>query len=219
MQSQTNFAEVWADIEDRLVPLLQLKPHERAIYSHLLRLTHFVGRRGVRISFPVLARGACMCESAARANLLILVRKGCLRAGSKGRGPRWIEVRLPAEVLARPLPQPCLPRAEAPPRHNRRLRRAILRRQQSRCFYCFDALRRGDIEFDHVVPIARGGTRTPDNIVAACFHCNRRKGVSRAEDFLRALFRRRHLTKSQLQERLDALRRLQAQSVAAASAD
>jgi len=28
---------------------------------------------------------------------------------------------------------------------------------------------------DHIIPLARGGTDTPDNLALACFHCNRRK--------------------------------------------
>jgi 5-methylcytosine-specific restriction endonuclease McrA len=30
---------------------------------------------------------------------------------------------------------------------------------------------------DHIVPLARGGTTTPGNVVPACKDCNKKKGV------------------------------------------
>jgi 5-methylcytosine-specific restriction endonuclease McrA len=41
------------------------------------------------------------------------------------------------------------------------------------CAYCGDT---EQIEIDHVVPLARGGTHEIANLVAACFTCNRGKG-------------------------------------------
>jgi 5-methylcytosine-specific restriction endonuclease McrA len=32
------------------------------------------------------------------------------------------------------------------------------------------------MEMDHLVPISRGGTNARDNLVLACFACNRSKG-------------------------------------------
>ncbi len=46
-------------------------------------------------------------------------------------------------------------------------------RDEFRCQYCG---RRGDLTFDHVVPRARGGITSWDNVVAACAPCNLRKG-------------------------------------------
>lgn len=41
------------------------------------------------------------------------------------------------------------------------------------CQYCGE---RGDLTFDHVVPRARGGITSWENVVAACSRCNLRKG-------------------------------------------
>ena len=41
------------------------------------------------------------------------------------------------------------------------------------CQYCGA---KGDLTFDHVVPRARGGTTTWENVVAACSKCNLKKG-------------------------------------------
>jgi 5-methylcytosine-specific restriction endonuclease McrA len=57
----------------------------------------------------------------------------------------------------------------------RQIRDAVLRRDNHACRYCGQTS--GRIECDHVVPIARGGRTVPDNLVAACRSCNRRKGI------------------------------------------
>jgi 5-methylcytosine-specific restriction endonuclease McrA len=45
------------------------------------------------------------------------------------------------------------------------------------CGICREPFDLFGIEFDHVVPLARGGTHTADNIQAAHARCNRVKGV------------------------------------------
>ena len=46
-------------------------------------------------------------------------------------------------------------------------------RDEFRCQYCGS---KGDLTFDHVVPRARGGITSWENVVAACSRCNLRKG-------------------------------------------
>jgi 5-methylcytosine-specific restriction enzyme A len=56
------------------------------------------------------------------------------------------------------------------------------------CHYCGKNFRPAELTMDHVVPIARGGTSTPGNIVAACRACNRGKKLGTpAESLLGAL--------------------------------
>lgn len=45
-----------------------------------------------------------------------------------------------------------------------------------RCAYC--GVSGVPLEREHRVPIARGGSQSPDNIVPACRPCNSRKGAS-----------------------------------------
>ena len=56
------------------------------------------------------------------------------------------------------------------------------------CHYCekkFPALK---LTMDHIVPLARGGTSTPGNIVAACSECNHEKKLETpAERLLREM--------------------------------
>lgn len=58
----------------------------------------------------------------------------------------------------------------------RNARAQVLDRDHHTCVYCGRPAR----EVDHVVPVAKGGTNTTHNLVAACRACNRRKGAKTA---------------------------------------
>ncbi len=45
------------------------------------------------------------------------------------------------------------------------------------CFYCGSPLELPEVEFDHFIPIAKGGPHVSDNIRVSCMPCNRRKGA------------------------------------------
>lgn len=61
------------------------------------------------------------------------------------------------------------------PQHERRLTRfEVFNRDQYTCQYCGRQTR--ELTIDHVIPRARGGEHTWENVVSACIPCNRRKG-------------------------------------------
>lgn len=51
----------------------------------------------------------------------------------------------------------------------------IYLRDDHTCQYCETKHEPEDLTFDHVVPVAQGGRRSWENIVAACVDCNKRK--------------------------------------------
>lgn len=59
-------------------------------------------------------------------------------------------------------------------------RKNILRRDSYRCGYCG----RGDLRLtiDHIIPKARGGSDSWDNLISACTICNNKKGDSTPEE-------------------------------------
>jgi len=67
-------------------------------------------------------------------------------------------------------------------------RKNILRRDGYKCSYCG----RGDLTLtlDHIVPKARGGTDSWDNLVSACTKCNNKKGDRTPEEADMALLRK-----------------------------
>lgn len=53
----------------------------------------------------------------------------------------------------------------------------ILRDSKGLCGICKTPLDLFGIDFDHIIPLARGGTHTRDNIQATHSRCNRAKGA------------------------------------------
>lgn len=52
------------------------------------------------------------------------------------------------------------------------------------CHYCQKKFQARELTMDHVVPIARGGTSAPGNIVPSCRDCNRDKKLDTPVDRL-----------------------------------
>jgi 5-methylcytosine-specific restriction endonuclease McrA len=53
-----------------------------------------------------------------------------------------------------------------------RVRHEVWRRDEGRCVDCNSRER---LEFDHIIPISKGGSNTARNIELRCENCNRRK--------------------------------------------
>ncbi|KPK35676.1 MAG: HNH endonuclease [Nitrospira bacterium SG8_35_1] len=43
------------------------------------------------------------------------------------------------------------------------------------CYYCGRIFKPKDLTMDHIIPLARGGRSTRDNLVACCKDCNNKK--------------------------------------------
>lgn len=52
-------------------------------------------------------------------------------------------------------------------------RKRIFERDNYTCGYCF--ARGGRLECDHVIAVSRGGSNDDENLLTACFKCNRSK--------------------------------------------
>jgi 5-methylcytosine-specific restriction endonuclease McrA len=63
-------------------------------------------------------------------------------------------------------------RRGVPPLNNREL----FLRDGNLCLYCGDEFHDSHLTRDHVIPLSRGGRDCWSNVVAACKHCNARKG-------------------------------------------
>jgi 5-methylcytosine-specific restriction endonuclease McrA len=68
-------------------------------------------------------------------------------------------------------------------KHTREHVRAIYAKQGERCFYCNTSLH-GNYHLDHRIPISRGGTNDPANLVCACAKCNLRKHNKTDAEFM-----------------------------------
>jgi hypothetical protein len=54
----------------------------------------------------------------------------------------------------------------------------VVRRDNYTCQHCGKHLRDFEVEFDHIIPISRGGSSEEHNLRLTCFLCNREKGDS-----------------------------------------
>lgn len=61
-------------------------------------------------------------------------------------------------------------------KHIKFSRENVYSRDAGRCQYCGAPVPRDEITYDHVLPRARGGTTTWENIVICCVPCNQKKG-------------------------------------------
>jgi hypothetical protein len=51
----------------------------------------------------------------------------------------------------------------------------VVRRDNYTCQHCGTHLRDDAVEFDHIIPVSRGGSSEEHNIRLTCFECNRDK--------------------------------------------
>src|SRR5256885_7288182 len=63
-----------------------------------------------------------------------------------------------------------------PKRHVRFSRFNVFARDKNTCQYCGHSFPRNELNLDHVIPRAQGGTSTWENVVCSCLRCNRQKG-------------------------------------------
>jgi len=216
-RTKLDAAQVWRDIEDRLVPRLRPSLLERVVYSLLIRHTRLEGRPRLRCSLGWLAARAGLSPEGVRRAVRSLAEKGALRILSRSKRGHVVSLRLPGEIPEcreqQPPPRPAFDLEAADFLRDPRLREAIHRREQGRCFYCCRRLRHRLRELDHVFPLAalarnqhgRRNLNSYRNLVSCCEDCNSQKRDRPAADFLRALYRDRRLNAAELADRLTAI--------------
>lgn len=74
------------------------------------------------------------------------------------------------------------PKHRLPSSQWRRVRLEVFVRDNWTCRYC--ETRNEQMECDHVLPVAKGGTHTKDNLATACQNCNRSKSAKTLEEWL-----------------------------------
>lgn len=57
--------------------------------------------------------------------------------------------------------------------------------QRDRCYYCGKEFENGKYHVDHVIPLSRGGSNSPDNLVLACPSCNVQKNNRLPHEWLK----------------------------------
>ena len=97
------------------------------------------------------------------------------------------DVRTATEIFRAPSVIRLQHRVKRPRPRVRLSRREIFSRDKYTCQYC--GVQTHDLTLDHIIPRHRGGMHTWDNLVAACKHCNHRKGGRLMDDVRMRLLR------------------------------
>ena len=63
----------------------------------------------------------------------------------------------------------------------KKIRFEVFKRDGFQCVYCGKTPPEVILEVDHIEPVSKGGTDDLNNLVTACFDCNRGKGKIRLE--------------------------------------
>jgi 5-methylcytosine-specific restriction endonuclease McrA len=145
---------------------LSARHHRRVLAEHEHRPVE-VAVIGARTYW--MFRGRCWWEhdglGADDVHALLLDRE--LRQARRLERARLVTGRPDADPLARPS-RPAIPDD---------VKTAVWRRDEGRCARCGSA---ESLEFDHVIPLAMGGSNTARNLQLLCEPCNRQKGPSLA---------------------------------------
>lgn len=97
------------------------------------------------------------------------------------------DVRTVTEIFRAPSVIRLHHRVKRPRPRVRLSRREIFVRDKYTCQYC--GTKTHDLTLDHIIPRHRGGLHTWDNLVAACKHCNHRKGGRNVDEARMRLLR------------------------------
>lgn len=200
------------NIEDHLIPKLQLDHVERALYYHLLRHTRLIGKEASLFGLYTLAESSGFSETTLRERIRILDEKGCVAIKERSAKGHLLLVLLPGEIDGL-VPQPA-EIAAVDIRGidfyaNRTYVDALVKREKGRCFYCLRAINAETCVLDHVISKAARGDDSFRNVVACCHECNATKQSQDPTEFLRTRYRLNFLSQTELQERVLALEKLQ----------
>lgn len=159
-----------------------------------------------------LAKALRLSEDAVRKRMRAMHEKGCLVIEERSKSGHLVRVRLPDEVpgvLPTEIDGATVDISTIDFFHDRKHLRALVVRENARCFYCLRQIEPDTCALDHVVPQVAGADHSYRNVVASCHECNALKQDQPAADFLRSLYRSGVLSQGDLHERLSALDRLQ----------
>lgn len=201
MDPEVNDADTLRTLADIVLPLLP--PYDFSLYLVLLRATDFqggkvrVGKRtiGTRLGQSTRSSGSNLQHITAKLNAL--ADAGFIAIGDATREGTMFHVLMPNAVPVVRDALAALTVPATPPDYftDPTLRLELMERDRWLCRYCGEPVTADTATLDHIVPQARGGPSTPDNLATACLMCNSIKAdrayEDAAADILQAVVRRR----------------------------
>jgi hypothetical protein len=204
------FGEFFIAYQDHAAPMLDV--YEQAVYLYIARHTILAGASEAvigfksarkRMAFGVGQAGTPPSEGVIYAKLKGLVSKGFVEILASERSGTRVRLFTPFEipgVVQSPAEISVLTLEEADFFEDPAHRKLILERDRYKCFYCLKGLDENNYVIEHVISRPAGGN-SYKNLVASCRTCNNRKGATRADDYLRLLYRDGLLEQDEFLER------------------
>lgn len=199
------------DIEERLLPHFQCDIWERGLYYFLIGQTRIAGLEVATIPLARISEALRCSDFQSRKTIRLLADKGLILLEQTRQG-HSVSVCLPRDL---DLPEvgehvkPAQDIEEIDFFSGRAYIDQILAREKNQCFYCMRDINESACELDHVVSQIKGGSHGYRNIVASCHQCNTTKQGNPAEDHLRKLLRKGHLSELEFEGRIQAIEALQ----------
>lgn len=82
----------------------------------------------------------------------------------------------------------------------KKVRFEVFKRDQFTCQYCGQSPPAVILEVDHIVPVCEGGENEQENLITACFDCNRGKGGTSLKEAPAALAEQMQQNKEKVQQ-------------------
>ena len=210
--SDGNVVLVIQQIEDFLVPHLELDTFEKSLYYHLFRHTRLIGKTEFLFVISAAPKAVGMTDYAARDRIRALDKKGCIKIREITRNGLIVEVYLPAELpgcikdnthSSEPIDIENIDFYNDPV-----FRKSIFEREKHSCFYCYKKITDKNGVLDHLIAQVNKGTHSYRNVVACCHECNSKKRGQNGVDFVRGLYRNGIVNSEELQDRLTNIEKL-----------
>jgi 5-methylcytosine-specific restriction endonuclease McrA len=64
------------------------------------------------------------------------------------------------------------------------LKEVVTKRDGINCHYCGKKTTKAERQFDHIVPVTKGGKNKEENLVVSCKVCNRKKSAKEYDKFV-----------------------------------
>ena len=207
-----NIENTIKEIEDYLIPYLNLDTYEKSLYYHLFRHTRLIGKNETLFVISHAPSKVGITDYSAREKIRKLDKKGCIKIKETTRDGLLVELFLPNEI------EGCINEKvhekividieEIDFFKNNEYRILILNRENYKCFYCYKKIQKENYVLDHVTSQVNGGNNSYKNIVATCHECNSKKIGKNGDEYIREVYRNGFITLKELEERLKSLEML-----------
>lgn len=203
-----NIKEIIADIQDKLVPILDV--YEQAIYHYVFRHTYLVGKktcffktRSAEIGYGAGDNSKNPSVTTRSLKLRRLEEKGCIEIIERTREGISVKILLPSEISSiqnKEVTEKEIDIEKLNFYKDKRLLNSLFIRENNRCFYTNRKVTTENYALDHVIPKASGGDDTYRNIVVSSYDANSMKNNRSAEELAKTLYKEAIISLSEFQQ-------------------